>query len=512
MALLLAGGSVSLSAVPGAAAGDKILSHQRGSVQYTLDGSTKTIYTRLPVPDNATAITGPKSLGTLTLPDSSEIDIGERTSVGIGEFNPVESGKQNTINLHNGALHFVIRHPTTASANYTFVTPTSQIAIRGTEGFLISNAGGSQLTIVSGTAQVTAVSTGVTVTVSAGTTGVVSATGAASVSTTTSTLSVGSISGTTSATSATASAGVAGAGGSALGSTAAIAGGAAAAAGAVVASTQSNGSGSSQNSGGTPSAFTIGSGSFPATTSDVFATFPHAFTTQTITQSNCTGDATITATGPVTLTNTTLPCTGGSINAAFSGEFTGTGVALFTISGSGVTATHTEDVFGPISVSVVNGTGTSQTVTGTDGTFAVGTTNVTTVPASIPVSITQSGPSAVTFSSTLNCANVAAATNYNSFIGLGSPGTFTSSATSYAIDVASAPAYAAGTAPANAPPYACLLTIQGLSSDGLSGTNFDTAASEVQLQISVTTANIGLQDRRRIETSPGQRRIPGKNN
>jgi len=113
----------------------------------------------------------------------------------------------------------------------------------------------------------------------------------------------------------------------------------------------------------------------------------------------------------------------------------------------------------------------------------------------------------------LNCSNVSGATNYNSFIGLGAVGTFQSTAASYAIDVSAAPTYAPGTQPTSAPPYACLLTIEGLSADGLTGTNFDTYPSEVQLQISVTSVTVGIQShRRQIETSPGQRRIPSKGN
>jgi hypothetical protein len=511
IAALLVGGAVSLTALPSAAADDKILSHQRGSVQYTLAGSTKTIYTRLIVPDDATAITGPKSLATLTMPDSSEIDIGERTTVQIGQFNAIGSGQDNTIKLNNGALHFVIRHPNGTNANYKFVTPTSQIAIRGTEGFLISNAGGTQVSIISGTAQVTALSTGITVAVPAGTTGVVSASGAATVSTTTSTLSVSSISGTSGATT-----GAAGAAGGAVGTTAAIAGGAAAAAAAVVATTTTNGGSSPTpqptptGSGPTPGPFIVGGGSFPATASDVYATFPHAFTTQEITQANCTTNATITVTGPVTLNTTVLPCTNGSISSSFGGQFTGVGAVVFTISGSGVTFVHTENIYGPITATIGSGATSTATITGNDSTFAVGSINVTSVPQTIPISISQAGPGTVTFTSTLDCSNVASATNVNSFIGLGSPGTFKSSSAGYPIDVSAAPTYAAGTAPSTPPPYACLLTIQGLAADGLTGTSFDTSASEVQLQISVTSATVGIQERRRLETSPGQRRIPTK--
>jgi len=563
-------GVFSLNAAPTAAEGGKILAHQRGSVQYMLDGSTKTIYTRLPVPDNATAITGPKSLATLTLPDSSEIDIGERTNVAIGAFNNTGSGKTNLITLNNGALHFVIRHPVGTNANYTFQTPTSQIAIRGTEGFIIQNAGGTSLTITSGTASITAVASGVTVAVPAGTTGVVSASGAATVSTTTSTLSVSSISGTSSASSSAAATGAAS--GATASTTAAVAGGTAAAAGAAVASTSSKSTPTptpvpspsaivlpsptpipsasptpvpsasptpvpsasptpvpsasptpapsssptvAPSPSPTPTAgpFLIAGGAFPPSSNEVFATFPHAFSTQEITQANCSTNATISVTGPATINTTTLPCTGGAISSSFGGQYSTFGAAVFTISGSGQTVNHTEDVFGPVAATIAaSATSATATITGSDSTISVGSVNVTTVPQTLAITINQPGPTTVpvTFTSTLNCSNVSTATNANTFIGIGSAGNFSSSANSYAIVVAAAPTYT--TPPTTAPPYACLLTIEGISESSATGTGTSLpSASEVQLQISVTAVSVGItSDRRRLETSPGQRKIPTK--
>ena len=51
--------------------------------------------------------------------------------------------------LNGGALHFNIRHPQGGQSNYRFVTATSQIAVRGTEGFLIAGANGTQVVCVS---------------------------------------------------------------------------------------------------------------------------------------------------------------------------------------------------------------------------------------------------------------------------------------------------------------------------------------------------------------------------
>ncbi|HEV8020570.1 MAG TPA: FecR family protein [Candidatus Lustribacter sp.] len=101
------------------------------------------------LPDDAYAITKPNASAVLRLADSSEIDIGENTKVQVGAFSPAATGNQNTIVLNGGALHFNIRHPQGGQSNYHFVTATSQIAVRGTEGFLIAGANGTQVVCVS---------------------------------------------------------------------------------------------------------------------------------------------------------------------------------------------------------------------------------------------------------------------------------------------------------------------------------------------------------------------------
>ncbi len=130
-----------------AGSGDKELSRVKGSVgfQSGADGAFKAIFGRQNLGDDAYAVTKARSLAVLKLVDSSEIDIGENTIVQVGEFQQAASGKQNEINLKNGALHFKIRRPAGGQSNYTFQTPTSQIAVRGTEGFLISGPTGTQV-------------------------------------------------------------------------------------------------------------------------------------------------------------------------------------------------------------------------------------------------------------------------------------------------------------------------------------------------------------------------------
>ncbi|MBV8245602.1 MAG: FecR domain-containing protein [Candidatus Eremiobacteraeota bacterium] len=130
-----------------AAATDKELAATKGDVAYIPSGQTAhhQIVGSQVLPDDATAVTGRKSLGTLTMPDSSEILIGELTNVTVGAFNNAAAGPGSTIKVDNGALSFKIVHPSGAKSNYTFTTPTSQIAVRGTEGYLVVGPNGTQV-------------------------------------------------------------------------------------------------------------------------------------------------------------------------------------------------------------------------------------------------------------------------------------------------------------------------------------------------------------------------------
>jgi hypothetical protein len=132
------------------ATGDKQLARVKGIVGYqdTATSAFKPIFGQLDLPDDAFAVTKQNAAAILRLSDSSEIDIGERTTVQVGQFNAVSTGNQNTIALNNGALHFVIRHPQGGQSNYKFVTATSQIAVRGTEGFLVAGPQGTQIVCV----------------------------------------------------------------------------------------------------------------------------------------------------------------------------------------------------------------------------------------------------------------------------------------------------------------------------------------------------------------------------
>lgn len=129
----------------GAAAGDKVLARVNGTVQYQGGPRDpfKPVVGRLALPDDAVAVTLTDSQALLTLADSSEVDIGSKARFRIGAFNSFGSGKPVVVTLELGAIHFVVRHPQGAWTNYLFVTPTSQIAVRGTEGYLVTGPKGT---------------------------------------------------------------------------------------------------------------------------------------------------------------------------------------------------------------------------------------------------------------------------------------------------------------------------------------------------------------------------------
>jgi hypothetical protein len=139
------------TAPAGADSGDKQLARVKGEVGYRAAAAEpfKPVFGRQDLADDAIAETHAGALGSLTLRDSSEIEIGANTSVQVGAFNAIGSGNPNVITLNHGALHFNVRHPSGAASNYKFTTTTSQIAVRGTEGYLVSGPNGTQIACVS---------------------------------------------------------------------------------------------------------------------------------------------------------------------------------------------------------------------------------------------------------------------------------------------------------------------------------------------------------------------------
>jgi hypothetical protein len=129
------------------AAGEKQLSRVKGTVGYQNGESAPftAVVGRFLLPDESLAITRERSAAMLALPDSSLVALGENTRVQIGAFNDTAAGPGATVTVNGGTLRFDIRRPQGGAANYRFVTPSTQIAVRGTIGLLSFNNGITQV-------------------------------------------------------------------------------------------------------------------------------------------------------------------------------------------------------------------------------------------------------------------------------------------------------------------------------------------------------------------------------
>lgn len=94
------------------------------------------------LPNDAFAITQAKSAARVVFADSSEIRIGDRTRVRIGDLVP--GTNERVVVLERGAVRFDIIHPAGPHTTFTFKTPTSQIAVRGTVGYAVTGPLGDQ--------------------------------------------------------------------------------------------------------------------------------------------------------------------------------------------------------------------------------------------------------------------------------------------------------------------------------------------------------------------------------
>ena len=403
-----------------AASGDKQLARVKGIVGYQAapNAPFKAIFGRLDLPDDAVAVTQTGAQAVLRLKDSSEIDIGQNTSVQVGSFNAVDTGKQNEIVLNNGALHFNIRHPQGGQSNYKFTTATSQIAVRGTEGFLLSSASGTQVVCVSCAAgditvqtggQVTSIVSGQTAVIagsSAGNASVTvvsnssvggnpavnqfnqtnSVTSSTTTSTTTSTASSAGTSATTSTTTSVA--------GSSAGTVATVAG-AGAVTTVVVAAAVNNSNPSPQPSASaaptsTPSptpgsiiaSFSVGGAN------SAFASFPQTFQLNA-TQLNATTGLTVNAGPASVITNVVTNQTSGPPNLAASvtGSVIAPGALVLSLSASGVTV-------GPVTINIYGA------VTSNPASLSFTQTGSQT---SQSVTISQPGPGPISLTASRTC-------------------------------------------------------------------------------------------------------------
>lgn len=117
------------------ASGQKELHNDHGTVSYrrgdsaaiAIAPSASTL-----LHDRDYAITGVASLASVILPDSSRITLGADTTVQLARFDNIGSTARFVV--VDGKTRFRIEHPAGKPANYTFVTPTATVGVRGTEG------------------------------------------------------------------------------------------------------------------------------------------------------------------------------------------------------------------------------------------------------------------------------------------------------------------------------------------------------------------------------------------
>ena len=121
------------------AAGEKQLQRVSGTIGYqpTSDAASfKAVFGKFDLPDDDYAVTHGQSAAVLEMPDSSLISLGANTTVQVGAFDSASASPGSTITINGGAMRFDIRRPQGGVANYRFVTPTSQTAVRGTIGLI----------------------------------------------------------------------------------------------------------------------------------------------------------------------------------------------------------------------------------------------------------------------------------------------------------------------------------------------------------------------------------------
>jgi hypothetical protein len=124
------------------------LRRDAGIVTYKLaEAEPASLIGEVAVNDAVIATTSIAALATLRLRDSSEIRIGDRTTVRVRDLRIAEAHtpSSGTIYLERGAVRFNVLHPSGGLANYRFVTPTAQIGVRGTVGYVVSGPRGDQI-------------------------------------------------------------------------------------------------------------------------------------------------------------------------------------------------------------------------------------------------------------------------------------------------------------------------------------------------------------------------------
>jgi ferric-dicitrate binding protein FerR (iron transport regulator) len=124
-----------LASAAGAQSADKVLTNVKGSVGYQHDGTAHALVPSVKhsLVDNDYATTQTASQAQVALPDSSLVTLGADTRVQMAFFNQTDVANAKFI-IYQGKTRFEVVHPAGQQSNYVFTTPTSNVAVRGTEG------------------------------------------------------------------------------------------------------------------------------------------------------------------------------------------------------------------------------------------------------------------------------------------------------------------------------------------------------------------------------------------
>ena len=114
---------------------DNVLTNVKGQVAYEHAGTSHALppSVRHALIDEDYAATQAASQAQVTLPDSSLVTLGADTRVQMAFFNQTDVANAKFI-IYQGKTRFEVVHPAGQQSNYVFTTPTSNVAVRGTEG------------------------------------------------------------------------------------------------------------------------------------------------------------------------------------------------------------------------------------------------------------------------------------------------------------------------------------------------------------------------------------------
>jgi len=135
-ALALAALILATLSIPVVADGTKTVQNVKGTVSYQKPNKpAKPIagQASIVLADKDLTITGLDSEAAVTLPDSSRVLVGSDAKVQLAFFNQTAIANAKFV-IYQGRFRFTVEHPSGAKANYTFQTPTGNVAVRGTQG------------------------------------------------------------------------------------------------------------------------------------------------------------------------------------------------------------------------------------------------------------------------------------------------------------------------------------------------------------------------------------------